>query len=52
MKIEMTAAEASDVLDDLLQLDGMWGATHTLWQELGAIVRGDPAKTLQATVGL
>ena len=38
MKIEMTAAEASDILDDFGQLDGAWEATHALAETLRDIV--------------
>jgi hypothetical protein len=47
MKIEMTAAEASDVLDDLKLLDGMWVATLDLHESLEAIVLDNQAKTWQ-----
>jgi hypothetical protein len=45
MKIEMTAAEASDILDDLKLLDGMWEATRDLHDALEAIVLDNQAKT-------
>jgi hypothetical protein len=35
----MTATEASDVLDDLLSLDGEWAATYELHKALEAIVQ-------------
>jgi hypothetical protein len=41
VKIEMTAAEASDVLDDLLSLDGEWAATYELHKALEAIVASE-----------
>jgi hypothetical protein len=47
MKIEMTAAEASDILDDLKLLDGMWVATLDLHESLEAIVLDNQAKTWQ-----
>ena len=39
MKIEATAAQASDILDDLRNLDGMWSATFALRETLEYIVR-------------
>jgi hypothetical protein len=52
VNVKMTAAEASDILDDLTQLDGAWEATHALMQSLEAIVFENqaaiwpPARTL------
>lgn len=37
MKIETTADEASDILDDLNNLDGVWSATYDLRVALEAI---------------
>jgi hypothetical protein len=51
----MTAAEASDILDDLRELDGMWEATRGLEESLQLIVLDDQAatwsRTLQSTAG-
>jgi hypothetical protein len=57
VNVKMTAAEASDILDDLKQLDGAWEATHALMQQLEEIVFENqaaiwpPARTLQLSVG-
>ena len=44
MRIEMTAAKASDILDDLHNLDGMWGPTYDLHRALEAIVEDNQSK--------
>jgi hypothetical protein len=45
VKIEMTVAEAHDILDDLHTLDGMWEATRGLEEALQLIVMYDQAAT-------
>jgi hypothetical protein len=50
VNIEMTAAEASDILDDLRTLDGMWEATRGLEETLQLIVLDDQAKTWPRTL--
>jgi len=47
----MTPAEASDILDDLRTLDGMWEATRGLEESLQLIVLDDQAAIWPPTDG-
>ena len=42
MKIEMTAAQAADILDDLRVLDSVWEATHALMEALTMLAGQQP----------
>jgi hypothetical protein len=57
VRIVVTAAQASDILDDLRNLDGMWSATFDLREALELIVLENqaviwpPARTMQLAAG-